>query len=103
MVLGRAGAVVLAKRPRAFHVRLDGDLHRRIAWASSHEALDKEAATKRQAEADKARTTFVKRLYRADPADPNLYHLVMDPTVFGIEPSITLLLAAAWAFFEANP
>ena len=37
VVLGRAGAVVLASRPRAFHVRLDGPVERRVAWAASHE------------------------------------------------------------------
>ena len=29
VLLGRAGAVVLASRPRAFHVRLDGPVERR--------------------------------------------------------------------------
>ena len=37
VLLGRAGAVVLASRPRAFHVRLDGPVERRLAWASSYE------------------------------------------------------------------
>ena len=35
VVLGRAGAVVLASRPRAFHVRLDGPVERRVAWAAA--------------------------------------------------------------------
>ena len=35
-----------------------------------HRAARLEAAKRRQSEADRARTLFVKRLYRADPADP---------------------------------
>ena len=48
VLLGRAGAVVLASRPRAFHVRLDGPVERRVAWAASHEQLDLEATKRRQ-------------------------------------------------------
>jgi hypothetical protein len=55
VLLGRAGAVVLAARPRAYHVRLDGPIERRVAWAASIEQLDLEAVKRRQSEADKAR------------------------------------------------
>jgi cytidylate kinase len=103
VVLGRAGAVVLAGRPRAFHVRLDGPVERRVAWAARHEGLDLADAHKRQSETDRARTTFVKRLYRADPNDSRLYHLVLDPTAFGVERSTRILAGAARDFFEANP
>lgn len=103
VVLGRAAAVVLASRPRAFHIRLDGPAQRRIEWATGFEGLEKEGASKRQAETDKARTAFVKRLYRVDPADPGLYHVVLDSTVFGVERSTALLSEAARSFFEAHP
>ncbi len=100
VVLGRAAAVVLADRPRAFHVRLDGPADRRIAWAAVHEHLDRTAATRRQNETDRARATFVKRLYREDPADPSLYHLVVDSTAFGVDATIEVISAAASAFFR---
>ena len=100
VVLGRAGAVVLKARPRAYHVRLDGPVDRRLAWASGHEQLDQVAAAKRQSETDRARTAFVKRLYRADPADPKLYHLVVDPTVIGVDATVAVIKTAAAAFFD---
>jgi cytidylate kinase len=100
VVLGRAGAIVLASRPMAYHVRLDGPVDRRIAWAAPHEGLDREAARRRQAETDRARTAFVKRLYRADPSNPLLYHLVLDPTVIGVDAAIDVIKRAATAFYE---
>jgi cytidylate kinase len=103
VVLGRAAAVVLAGRPRAFHVRLDGDPERRLAWASGLEGLDREAVRARLNETDKARTVFVKRLYRADPNNPALYHMHLDPTVLGLDRTVQVLVIAARAFFEANP
>jgi hypothetical protein len=101
VVLGRGGAVVLARRPLAYHVRLDGPVERRVAWAAPFEHLDTEAARRRQAETDRARASYVKRLYRKDPADPSLYHLVLDPTVLGIDAAVEVVKAAAAAFFAA--
>ena len=99
VVLGRAGAVVLAARPRAFHIRLDGPVERRVAWAAPHENLDLDAARRRQSETDRARTSFVKRLYRRDPADASLYHLLLDPTVLGVDAAVEVIKVAAQAFF----
>jgi cytidylate kinase len=103
VVLGRAAAVVLAKRPRAFHVRLDAPVEKRLDFAGQIETLEREAARRRQAEADRARALFVKRLYRVDPADPSLYHMLLDTTVLGVDLGLKVVLGAANAFFEANP
>jgi len=103
VLLGRAGAVVLASRPRAFHIRLDGPVERRVAWAAAFEHLDLDAARRRQNETDRARAVFVKRLFRVDPSEARLYHLVLDPTVLGIDPAVDLLVSASQAYFAANP
>ena len=103
VILGRAAAIALRQRPRTFHVRLDGPVHRRVDWAAQFENLSVEDAKKRQSETDRARTLFVKRLYHVDPADPGLYHMILDPTVMGVEPAVSVIAAAARAFFEAHP
>jgi cytidylate kinase len=103
VVLGRAAAVVLGSRPRAFHVRLDGDPDRRLEWASGLEGLNRDAVRSRLNETDKARAMFVKRLYRADPNNPDLYHMHLDPTVLGLDRTVHVLVTAARAYFEANP
>ena len=103
VLLGRAGAVVLGERPRAYHVRLDGPVERRVSSAASIEGLDLDSVKRRQVEADKARSQFVKRLFHADPADPRLYHLIIDPTVIGIDATVRVVQSAAEAYFAANP
>jgi cytidylate kinase len=103
VLLGRAGAVVMRSRPRAYHVRLDGPVERRVAWVASHENIGVEVAQRRQAETDRARTLFVKRLFRTDPSDARLYHLVLDTTVLGIDRSLEVLTVAVRAFFANNP
>jgi cytidylate kinase len=103
VLLGRAGAILLASRPRTYHVRLDGPVERRVAWAAQIEGLELEAARRRQSETDRARALFVKRLFRVDPSEPRLYHLILDPTVLGVDGAVQVVLSATQAFLAANP
>ncbi|HTQ92712.1 MAG TPA: cytidylate kinase-like family protein [Streptosporangiaceae bacterium] len=96
VILGRAAAVVLGK-DRGFHVRLDGPAGRRVAQGATVEGISQEEAERRLGAADKARTAYVRRLYRCDPADPALYHLVIDSTAIPLDTVIELIAAAARA------
>ena len=96
VILGRAAAVVLGK-DRGFHVRLDGSADRRVAQGAVVEGISEEQAQERLRAADKARTAYVRRLYRTDPADPALYHLVIDSTAVPLEVVVDLVLVAARA------
>jgi len=93
-VRARAAAVVLG-RDRGFHVRLDGPADRRVAQGAVVEGISEEHARERLRAADKARTAYVRRLYRCDPADPSLYHLVIDSTAVPLDTVIELILVAA--------
>ena len=96
VILGRAAAVVLGK-DRGYHVRLDGPPERRVAQGAAVEGISEEQARQRLRAADKARTAYVRRLYRTDPCDPALYHLVIDSTSMPLEAVVELVLAAARA------
>jgi cytidylate kinase len=81
VILGRAGACVLADHPGALHVRLDGPVERRLARARTESGdPDIKDLERRLAETDRARAAYVKHFYRADASDPRLYHLVLDST-----------------------
>jgi cytidylate kinase len=96
VILGRAAAVVLGK-DRGFHVRLDGPAERRVSQGAAVEGISVAEAQVRLRAADKARTAYVRRLYRTDPTDPSLYHLVIDSTVMPLDTVIELILVAARA------
>ncbi|HEY6309409.1 MAG TPA: cytidylate kinase-like family protein [Streptosporangiaceae bacterium] len=98
VILGRAAAVVLGK-DRGFHVRLDGPPDRRIVQGAAVEGITEEQARARIRAADKARTAYVRRLYRCDPADPSLYHLVIDSTAMPLDTVIELIITGARAQF----
>jgi cytidylate kinase len=94
VILGRAAAVVLG-RDRGFHVRLDGPPARRIIQCATVEGVSYEQASARMQAADKARAAYVRRLYRVDPADASLYHMVIDSTAIPLDTVIELILTAA--------
>jgi cytidylate kinase len=96
VILGRAAAVVLGK-DRGFHVRLEGPPERRVVQGAAVEGISEQEARDRLRAADKARTAYVRRLYRCDPADACLYHLVIDSTAIPLDMVIELILAAAQA------
>jgi cytidylate kinase len=100
VVLGRAAAVVLADRPAVLHVRLDGPAERRRAQAMAIEGINEATARQRQAETDRARDLYIRRLYGRDAADSNLYHLWIDSTLLSVDTCVDLLVSAAaglWA------
>jgi cytidylate kinase len=101
VILGRAASVVLGK-DRGFHVRLDGPSERRVALGARIEGISEEQARVRQYAADKARTAYVRRLYRTDPTDPALYHLMIDSTAMPLDTVIELVLLAARAHGAAS-
>jgi cytidylate kinase len=97
VVLGRAGAVVLAHHPGALHVRLDGPRDARIQKVMAFEHIDRDSATKLLDQTDRAWESYVRYFYKTDPRDPRLYHLVIDTTVIPLATCTELIVTAARA------
>jgi cytidylate kinase len=93
VILGRGAAVVLGK-DRGFHVRLDGPAKLRAVQGAAIEGISEEQARRHRDAADRARDTYVRRLYRTDPADPGLYHLVIDSTALPLDTVTEIILSA---------
>lgn len=100
VILGRAAAVVLAGRPNAFHVRLDGPEDRRAELGAAWEGVDVETARDHLRRTDALRVRYVRRLYRRNPDEASLYHLVLDSTVLGVDGTTDVVATAAEAFFS---
>ncbi|HZB28751.1 MAG TPA: cytidylate kinase-like family protein [Streptosporangiaceae bacterium] len=97
VVLGRAGAIVLADRPRSLHVRIGGDKEIRLSKVAVSFGLGWREAERMLVENDRARAAYVKHFYRVDPADPGLYHLVLDGARLPESVCADLVVAAAQA------
>ena len=103
VLLGRAGAVVLADRPSTVHLRLDGPVERRVRRGMEIEGISEDRARSRLADTDRARTLYVRRLYRAEPTDAGLYHLVLDTTALTLDAAVGLLADAVGALCASAP
>lgn len=97
VILGRGAAVALGRK-RGFHVRLDGPPGLRVVQGAAIEGISEDEARRHQPAADRARTVYVRRLYRADPADPRHYHLVIDSTALPLDAVVEIVLRALSAF-----
>ena len=65
------------------------------------EAVISDQARRHLDAADRARTAYVRRLYRADPADPRHYHLVIDSTALPLD-AVTDLILRSLSVFRAS-
>jgi hypothetical protein len=97
VILGRAGAIVLADEPQALHVRLTGPKGARIEQGMLLEGVDRATAERHMEETDNARRTYVQHFYRADPRDPRHYHLLIDSTAIPLEACAEMIVLAAEA------
>jgi hypothetical protein len=102
VILGRAGAAALRKEPGVLRVRLFGTQDARVAQAIAHGDINEPTARQRLAEVDRARSQYVRRLYRADIDDPNLYHLHIDSTLIPLDACAALIVTAYRALTQAG-
>jgi cytidylate kinase len=100
VILGRAAAVVLADHLMSFNVRLAGPPDRCLAQGMSIEGVSEAVAREHQERADRSWARSVTRLFDRDPADPRLYHLMVDSTVIPVDHCVELIAAAAAAFWQ---
>jgi hypothetical protein len=94
VILGRAGAAAFRDEPGVLRVRLFGPADARIAQATRIEQVDEPTARERLPGVDRARALYVRRLYRADIDDPDLFHLHVDSTMLALETCAELIAAA---------
>jgi cytidylate kinase len=95
VILGRAGAVILADHPGALHVRLDAPVRRRVLQTAAFRGISEREARRIVQDNDRARGAYVRHFYRVDPADPALYQLVVDTTVISVPACVRLIVTAA--------
>jgi cytidylate kinase len=94
VILGRAGAVVLAEYPGALHVRLDGKREARVARVM-RDSKDRDAASKLVDSSDRAWLSYVRYFYKTDARDPTLYHVILESTELSFEACAEIIVLAA--------
>ena len=78
VILGRAGQVILHKRPDTFHVRIIAPVDLRVQRVADQQQIPLNAARAQVEASDDARRDFMDRYYEADWDDVELYDLVLN-------------------------
>lgn len=94
VVLGRTAAHILADRPSALHVRLDGPVADRIAAAAEEAGIDPARAARRQKSEDRRRVEMAQEFYAFDAGDPVNYDLTLNATRLGVEATAHIIVSA---------
>lgn len=94
VVLGRGGALVLADRVDAVHVRLDGPRAQRLERVARGMHLPEAEARRLLERSDRAREAYVQRLYHVDARDPANYHLVLDSIRLPLDTCVASIVTA---------
>src|SRR5206468_2146016 len=95
VILGRNGALILAKRPATLHVMLDGPLTQRIERAAKDSGIDIERAAKRQKREDQIRADMSIEFYGWDPRETESYDLVVNTGTMDLDTCVDIIVQAA--------
>jgi cytidylate kinase len=98
VVLGRAGAVILAGHPRALHVRFVASGATRRRRVREHAGYDEHETSRVIERTDRARAAYAHHIYGVDLSNPALYDLIVATDKIGIEDAaevVTAFLAAS--------
>jgi len=95
VILGRNAALILANRPAALHVILDGPLNQRIERAARDSGIPIERAAKRQKREDQIRADMSLKLYGWDPRDTQRYDLAVNTGTLDLDTCVEVIAQAA--------
>jgi cytidylate kinase len=95
VIVGRNAALILANRPGALHVKLDGPVEQRIRRAAEESGISLERAAKRQRREDQIRADMSLQLYGWDPRDTERYDLVVNTGTMDLDTCVEIIVQAA--------
>jgi cytidylate kinase len=97
VILGRGACAALRDQAGVLRVRLTGPPERRVAQAQWLGAADRATAQRAMRRMDRAHAEYLRRFYEVSVDAPDLYHLMIDATAFGLDAVVELIVAAARA------
>jgi cytidylate kinase len=95
VIVGRNGALILAKQPTVLNVMLDGPLAQRIERAARESGIDIDRAAKRQKREDQIRAEISIEFYGWDPRETTRYDLVVNTGTMDLDACVDIIALAA--------
>lgn len=103
VIVGRGGQVILKDKPGVLHVRIEAPLTERFQRIHEQTTFSLAGAKDLAIKRDRAAADYLKRFYGMNWADSELYDLVINTSIFGIEGAVQLILSAIDCMKSAQP
>lgn len=101
VIVGRGGFIALKDCPATLHVRVQASLEFRIQHLLERgKARDAEAARQIIQRSDRDRTAFFREIADLEWQDPKNFHLVLDPSLCGLEACAKRIVEEAQSRFR---
>ncbi len=94
VIIGRGSNLVLKDSPGVLHVGVVAPLEFRIEMTMHRDGIKQGEAERYIANEERSRISFFKRHFKANPDDPILYDLMVNPGKLGIEGSANIIVQA---------
>ena len=95
VIIGRGSNVILKDMPGALHVQVVAPTELRASTIMEREHLDRKDAEKYVGDMEKARVKYFKRFFKVDPADPHLFHIVLNMGLLEVKTAAEMVAHAA--------
>ena len=94
VIQGRGSQFILKDHPGAFHVLIVAPIEVRVKRVMKDFKLTQEAAKREIANYDSSRREFIKRYFKAEREDPELYNLIVNTEHFTFQAAASIVLDA---------
>ena len=94
VIIGRGSNFVLADSPDVLHVGVVAPFEFRIEMTMQRDGINREQAERYIANEERSRLSFFKKHFKANPDDPILYDLMVNPGRLGIAASANVIVQA---------
>ncbi len=95
IIIGRGANIILSEWPGALHIGLTSSLEQRAQRIMTRERLEQKEAERYVADNDRARTGYFQRFFKAQPQDPQHYHLVLNADRLEVPQAAEVIVSAA--------
>ena len=94
VIIGRGSNFVLKDSPEVLHVGVVAPVEFRINMTMQRDGINRAEAEQYIANEERARISFFKKHFKANPDDPILYDMMVNPGKLGIEISAKVIVQA---------
>lgn len=102
VILGRGGQVLFKDFPPALHVKIIAPLKCKLETVCKSYGLDEAVAARLIEEQDRDRQDYLRQIFGYNWLDLDLYHLVINTGLFGLDETVLLIVNAAKVKEEAT-